>query len=405
MAFDLIRVCLYGAADAAWVDGIRLASAGPKEAAGFDLRAFATDDELSRILVEFRPQVIVSLGDPQTYPWLWAAPIEVRKRWLSFDGPPPDSALVAEKIMATFVANATTDRFPQQPLVSVFTPAYRTGEKIERPFASLQAQTYANWEWVLYDDSPDDGATFARLQELAQRDPRISVFRSGAASGCIGEVKRRACGLARGAILVELDHDDALTPGALQDVVAAHHAFPEAGFFYSDWAEVFESGENATYGDDWAFGYGSYRRERLGGRAYMVAVAPEINAKTIRHIVSVPNHLRAWTREAYHACGGHSPEIHVCDDFELLIRTFLATPMVHIQRFGYIQYHNDATSGNTQRHRNAEIQRLVRAFRDHYNARIHQRLGELGVDDPLWREGGALDWSAVPAERANLTFP
>ena len=40
--------------------------------------------------------------------------------------------------------------------------------------------------------------------------------------------------------------------------------------------------------------------------------------------------------------------MHVADDYEILIRTFLHTRMVHIQRFGYIQY-IQRDGGNTQR--------------------------------------------------------
>ena len=118
---------------------------------------------------------------------------------------------------------------------------------------------------------------------------------------------------------------------------------------------------------------------------------PSINAKTMRHIVGVPNHVRAWRADAYHAIGGYAPEVHVADDYEILIRTFLHTRMVHIQRFGYIQY-IQRDGGNTQRKRNKEIQRLVRLFQMRYEAEIHQRLVDLDVDDFVWRNG-SLDFS------------
>jgi glycosyltransferase involved in cell wall biosynthesis len=392
MAFELIRVCVVGKNDPDWNRQVALRDVSAIEATGFDFYAFDDDTDLNRILTEIRPQVIVSIGDPRRYQRLWDASLEIRKRWLSIENPDEDPATVAEQIMGTFMANATQDRFPDQPLVSVFTPTYKTGSKIERPLRSLLAQRYPNWEWVIYDDSPDGGRTFDQMRALALQDSRIQAFRADQPNGCIGEVKRRACGLARGNILVELDHDDELTPNALGYVVEASRAFPDAGFFYTDCAEVFENGENATYGEDWGLGFGSYRQESLNGRTYMVTNYPSVNAKTMRHIVGVPNHLRAWTREAYHASGGHNPEVHVCDDYELIIRTFLTTRMVHIQRFGYIQYHNISSSGNTHRQRNAEIQRLVKYFRHHYNERIHARFLELGVDDYIWREGGGLDW-------------
>lgn len=398
MAFDLIRVYVAGQPDPDWPARVQVCGAESFEAAGFDIQAFEDDADLARALVEFRPQVLVSFGEIERFPNLWASPLDVRRRWIHLPDRATDPASVAERIIETFVLNATTERFAEEPLISVFTPTYLTGDKIERPWRSLQAQSYPNWEWVIYDDSPDEGQTFARMQALCQSDSRIAAFRGDRAIGNIGEVKRRACGLARGAILLELDHDDELTPEALSWVVEAHRRFPDAGFFYTDCAEIFEDGSAATYSDGWGFGFGSYRLERLNGRDYTVTNYPDINAKTIRHIVGAPNHLRAWTKTAYHASGGHSSDVHVCDDYELLIRTFLTTRMVHIQRFGYIQYLNTSSSGNTQRHRNAEIQRLVKYFRHHYNQRIHDRFVELAVEDFIWRAGGRLDWESPNPE-------
>ena len=94
------------------------------------------------------------------------------------------------------------------------------------------------------------------------------------------------------------------------------------------------------------------------------------------------------------------------DDYELILRTFLTTRMVHIRKFGYIQYMNVASSGNTQRARNREIQRLVRFFAGHYAERIHQRFVELGVDDFIW-DGGELDWNVPnpdPTPIANYVY-
>src|SRR5260221_14678449 len=45
-----------------------------------------------------------------------------------------------------FLHNAVEPR-SNPPLVSVFTPAYRTGERIRRPLRSLLEQSYPDWEW------------------------------------------------------------------------------------------------------------------------------------------------------------------------------------------------------------------------------------------------------------------
>jgi glycosyltransferase involved in cell wall biosynthesis len=275
-----------------------------------------------------------------------------------------------------------------QPLVSIFTPTFRTGERAFRAYRSLQHQTYDNWEWVVVDDSDDGGATFRVLTEVAQAEPRLSVHSLHKHSGKIGEVKRRACALSQGEILVELDHDDQLTPDALSDIVRTFQREPHAGFVYSNWAEVAEdSGVPLSYGDSWAFGYGNYGIENYNGRSLAVANAPALNAQTIRHIVGMPNHVRAWRRDAYWQIGGHNPGLHVADDYELLLRTFLHTHMVHIPKLCYIQYLQ--TGSNTQDIRRGEIQRLVRCFSEHYDRQIHERLLQLNLPDPVWDEGTA----------------
>src|SRR5215211_4612451 len=189
MGFDLIRVCVFGRNNPDWCNQIRLGNATSVEAVGFDIHAFVDDSDLMQILVDIRPQVIVSFGQPESYRQLWAAPLEIRRRWVNFETPDIDPAAVADRIMATFIENAMVDRFPEEPLISVFTPTHLTGAKIERPLQSLLAQRYANWEWVVYDDSPDDGRTFEQMSELAQRDHRITAYRADRAIGCIGEVK------------------------------------------------------------------------------------------------------------------------------------------------------------------------------------------------------------------------
>lgn len=402
---DLIGVVVIGHADGDVAERLRLPSASAKQADGFSVRVVDSDRGLSTLLADFHAHVIFTFGRGDSFPDLNAAPLDVRRRWLHFDDPATDPGELARHAVAVFVDVATNERFPETPLVSVFTPTYRTGERILRPYRSLCDQTYTNWEWVLYDDSPADDETFKRLEALAAVDPRLQVFRSAKPCGRIGEVKRRCCGLARGSILVELDHDDELTDHCLADLVEAYNRFPDAGFAYTDCAEIFEDGVNATYGETYAFGFGSYRSETYRGHTYAVSNYPSINAKTVRHIVGMPNHVRSWRREAYEASGGYNGEVHVADDYELCIRTFLTTRMVHVQRFGYIQYLGRGGE-NTQRRRNAEIQRLVALFANRYEQQLHERFTELGVDDFIHTSNG-LDWSRqAPSDGyvANLTM-
>ena len=347
-----------------------------------DCRFYPSEANLDQVLTKDRPDVIITLGDRSFFRKMSQTPLEIRKRWIHYDSL-PDLAQLGIQAYDRHLQNVfDVQGNDAPPLVTVFTAAYRCGERIERPFRSLREQSYTNWEWVIVDDSDDDGRTFHQLRELARKDHRIQVFKPAEHSGVIGKIKNWACGCGRGSILVELDHDDALTDYALGCVVEGFRQFPEAGFVYTDCAEIFEDGTSYMYRDGWAFGYGSYADVEYKGRRYKAANACNINAKTIRHIISSPNHIRAWRKAFYESIGGHNRELHVADDYEILVRTFLKTRMVRVPKLCYLQY-----IGHTaQESRNGDIHRHVRSIRTHYDRMIHERLLELGCEDFAWVE-------------------
>jgi glycosyltransferase involved in cell wall biosynthesis len=347
-----------------------------------DCRCYSSDSNLEQVLIKDRPCVIITIGNRASFPKLIKAPFEIRKRWLHYDTLPNLTQLGIDAYNC-YLTNLFNDQGAEDnPLVSVFTPTYRTGEKIYRPFSSLKQQTYTNWEWIIVDDSDDDGRTFNMLRNLAKKDHRIRVFKPWEHSGIIGKVKNWACSLGRGHILVELDHDDELTDYALDYVVKGFQQFPEAGFLYTDCAEIYENGTSQIYRTGWAFGYGSYNDVEYKGKRYKSGSGGNINAKTIRHIISAPNHIRAWRRSFYESIGGHNKELHVADDYEIVVRTFLKTRMIRVPKLCYIQY----ISNTTQEARNKDIHRHVRSIRAHYDRMIHERFLELGCEDFIWDE-------------------
>jgi hypothetical protein len=190
------------------------------EATELDCRCFPTDAGLIEIIARERPSVVVSIGDKGSFKELQNSPHAIRQMWMHFDAD-TDIGNAGVAVFEKYIQLATAVDVSQHPLVTVFTPAYKTGRKIMRPLNSLLAQTYTNWEWVVIDDSDDNGETFAMLTELANTDPRVRVYRECRHSGCIGALKKDACMLGRGKFLVELDHDDELTKNALDLVVRA----------------------------------------------------------------------------------------------------------------------------------------------------------------------------------------
>lgn len=256
-------------------------------------------------------------------------------------------------------------------LISVFTSTFNTGvDIIRRTYESLKGQTYLNWEWVITDDSTGM-ETFNYLQLLQSEDPRIKLYRIfPLTGGNIGEAKYRAAMMCSGELIVELDHDDELTRDALEEIRKAALENRDAGFFYSDCAEIDANRNSLTYGETYCNGYGTYYETEYDGKIYLTGKTPEINPFTIRHIAGVPNHVRVWNRMFYLRIGGHNRTVKIADDYELIVRTFLNTRMVHIPKMLYFQHYHES---NTQNARREEILSEVQKIASFYDEAIKSR--------------------------------
>lgn len=283
-------------------------------------------------------------------------------------------------------------------MVSFFTPIYNTGDRLLKLWDSIKIQTHANWEWIIVNDSTDSGKTLKIAEAIASTDPRVKIYdfrkKSG---GIIGESKYRAAMLCNGSILAEIDHDDWIMPDSAKLLVEAFKQHPDAGFAYTDCVEILDDFRTTLqYPAGFCFGYGKYRQEEHLGIIMNVNESPNINPKTIRHIVGIPNHIRAWKREVYLQLGGHNRRLSIADDYELVLRTFLITKFVRIRKNCYLQFiYRTQNSSNTHDLARADIQRRVRTIQEYYNFSIFKRFEELGI----------LDWAYLTNQSNPLSAP
>jgi len=249
-------------------------------------------------------------------------------------------------------------------MLSIFTGLHTPGMAyIEQAYDSVRKQANCNWEWVIV---PNGGAMVpSRIAE----DDRVRIVPfTGDVTG-VGQIKHHACQHTRGDILIELDADDLLVPGALSEIAAAFED-PTVQFAYSN---------NASFDADWtslAFSesYGWTSRPFIyEGHELIEHIAWEPSAHSLRYVFHAPDHVRAWRASAYHALGGHNVEMPTCDDHELLIRTYLtygARGMRHIDECLYLYRLHDT---QTYRTRNAEIQEATHKLAFVYTQRLAER--------------------------------
>ena len=76
------------------------------------------------------------------------------------------------------------------------------------------------------------------------------------------------------------------------------------------------------YGNFISKGYAGYYAMKYNGKWQNVYLTPNINNITLSHLVCCPNHPRIWERQFLLDIGNYSEMLPICDDYELLLRTY-----------------------------------------------------------------------------------
>ena len=105
------------------------------------------------------------------------------------------------------------------PVVSLLLLCHNREGYLEEAIASVLAQTYSNFELLIWDDGSTD-RSLEIAQTFAQRDRRIRVIAAPHQGGYIGRVRQQAIAHTQGKYLGWLDDDDRLLPTALEQTVA-----------------------------------------------------------------------------------------------------------------------------------------------------------------------------------------
>jgi len=217
-------------------------------------------------------------------------------------------------------------------MISVFTPSHDS-KFLDDCYASLKAQTYENWEWVVLLNGE------AKWNRPGY-DDRVRIIYANPNVKGVGALKRQAVEYCDGNILVELDHDDILAPNALERVNEEFSKNPDVVFVYSDFAQINEDKSPNYQCFDPAFGWEYYPEGD-----YLVCSSPEPTPHNVSYIWYAPNHIRSFRKSAYEAAGGYDARRTVLDDQDLMARLYLQGEFHHIKECLYYQR---VHSNNTQ---------------------------------------------------------
>jgi len=264
--------------------------------------------------------------------------------------------------------------------LSIFTPTHAPAY-LPEVYNSLKLQTLQQWEWLILPNGKDTA-----IPAAIRADSRVKIVESKGDVYNVGAMKKKLCMEASGDAFVELDHDDLLMPG--DTLATIQRKFQEgAGFVYSDNA-VFRFSPKATQDRFRPFtwspqhGWESYDI-KLYGRSLQASRCFDVTPRSLSEIYYCPDHVRCWERSVYMQAGGHNADLPVCDDHELMIKTYLTgSPFAHT---GGCHYLYRLFDNNTIHARADQIRKISRNFRTIYLQRLikewlrRQRLEELDL--------------------------
>lgn len=217
------------------------------------------------------------------------------------------------------------------PLISIVVPLYCTKESFLREMiASVQAQSYPNWQLCLADGSVDaSGNPIDSVErvvaEIAASEPRIRYVHL-TENGGIADNTNAALELATGDWIALLDHDDLLAPDALYEAVA-----------------LMRSGKA-----DYEMIYTDEDKVDMEGKVHFQPhLKPDFNLDLLRSNNYI-THFLLVKRSLFTRVGGIRKEFDGAQDYDFILRCAeVAGAIGHVPRILYHwRCHKESTSEN-----------------------------------------------------------
>ena len=193
---------------------------------------------------------------------------------------------------------------PVSPRVAVIVPAYGVAHLLGEALASVQAQTFAQWECIVIDDGAPDDVAGAVAPFLA--DPRFRFLKTD--NGGVSVARNRAIASCSAPLLTLLDGDDLLRPDYLATMVPLLEADPGIALATCN-ARIF----------------GAVTSERLCfGRPQPAGTLAHALDRSFGIYIGSTFRRTDWER-----VGGFDPAFSQSEDFELWIRLLMAGGRAH----------------------------------------------------------------------------
>ena len=246
----------------------------------------------------------------------------------------------------THMRNALPD-LAYRPTISLLLPVYNPERAwLVRALDSVMSQTYPNWELCICDDASTEVQVKEVLELYERLDERVTIRYLEENANIVGATNQ-AFSLASGEFVGLLDHDDALTPNALFEVVGLLQVHPEADLIYTDEEKIDEEGRSLR-------------------PLFKPGWSPDL-ALSGNYLV----HLSVYRRTILEEIGGWREGLDGAQDFDLMLRYTERTQNIH--HIPKVLYHWRAVEGSV-------------ALNASFKTYTHER-ARRAIEDALERRG------------------
>jgi GT2 family glycosyltransferase len=207
---------------------------------------------------------------------------------------------------------------PASPRVSIVIPAYNSASFLRRTLDGVFAQSFSEWELVIYDDGSSDD-TVRLCEAVADGDDRVRVVRG--TNGGVASARNRgfAATTPTSEFVIFLDHDDLWEPDMLGTLVELLDAEPRYVSAHTTARGLDEAGQRLPDDD-----LETRIRDRCGFRGRRGVRVPASDPTTFADLAYdnwiVTPGLHLMRRVSLERAGGFDPETVPCDDFDLSVR-------------------------------------------------------------------------------------
>lgn len=296
---------------------------------------------------------------------------------------------------------------PVSPAVSIILPTYNRATFLPQAFASIEAQTFRDWELVVVDDGSTDG-TRGIVESLPSplRERLRYVYQPNG-----GAYAARNTGLdhARGELIAFFDSDDEWLPHHLQDCWSALQRNPDVHWVYGasrlvDDATGAELGANSFYVNGRPRPFRRLRTSNRGG--VRVFEEPDLISRILEGaglFAGLQNSV--IRREVFATLRFQAAARNEAEDQVFLIRTLAAGfKLAYFDRVHHVYHVHAANSSGSARglslERQARIyQDLIRGFEElpalvSLTSRQRRALNDKVAREYFWHLGYATYWTA-----------